>query len=84
MDKRAPQNGCFFHLFCYVYKYPCCCCFCGLTLPQSPMGSEVIGYDSDPLPSDRWIRHRFHKIIFTLKYSLGYSSLVQSLYPATS
>ena len=26
MEKRAPQNGCFFHTFCDVYWYPCVQC----------------------------------------------------------
>ena len=47
MEKRAPQNGWFVNPFFGIYWYPCCC----LTLFPPSVGFYIMGYESEPLPS---------------------------------
>ena len=48
-----------------------CCC---LTVLPPPVGWDIIGYESEPLPSYMWSRNRSYTIILKLKFSLGYST----------
>ena len=45
MEEHAPKNECFFHPFCDIYYHPC-----HLNLLTTPLGWEIMNYESEPLP----------------------------------
>ena len=49
-----------FHIFCEVYKRPCCCC---LTIIPIIVGWDIMGYESEPPPNYNELRNRSYSIM---------------------
>ena len=72
MDKRALQNGCFFHKFCGVYYCPCCCV---IILPLF-ICWDILRCESEPLPSYKKLSNWSYLIFHTIQCSLFRSSSI--------